>query len=164
MKRYLNLYAYYMKNNFKSLMMYRVDFLVGSIGFVITMVGLLISLFVIFQFVDQLGGWNQNEILILFAFVSLARALWDTFMYNMIFLEQKIKTGQLDILLTRPVNPLFQLIAEKWDPDTVGEVFFSLILFVICGVRVGIFDDLFFWISFPFLLISSILCFAAIHL
>jgi len=78
-------------------------------------------------------------------------------------LGNKIKTGAFDEYLFRPVNTLFQLLSEKIDPDTIGEVFFSSMLFVYCLIELDLFSvgRVFLLII---LMISSVLCFAAIHL
>lgn len=164
MFRYLKLYFHYLHLSFRSLFAYRVDFIVGSLGFLLSTGALLFTIFVIFQFTESIGGWNFWQVIFLFAFTSLARALWDTFMYNMIFLGEKVRDGSLDRLLLRPLDPLFQLIAEKIDPDTIGEVVFNAILVGICLRHFGLLDDIMMIVWFLGLLISAVFTFAAIHL
>lgn len=160
---YLKLYGQYVKLSFRSLLAYRADFLVGSIGFLISAGAMLFSLFVVFQFTDAIGGWDVWQVLFLYAFTSLGGALWDTFMINMIFLGNKIRDGSFDQLMLRPVDPLFQLIAEKMDPDTIGEAVFSIIL---CGICLYHYDlvSIGSILLFLCLVISTVFTFASIHL
>src|SRR5690625_6020653 len=67
----------------------------------------------------------------LYGFVSLARALWNFFLFNTINIGSYIKSGQLDLILIRPVNPLFQLISEKMDFESIGELIYSIVLLVV---------------------------------
>ncbi|MFJ7890447.1 ABC transporter permease [Lysinibacillus xylanilyticus] len=159
----INLYRAYIWLSVKSLWVYRTDFIVGSVGFLLSNSALFFSILIMFTFIEELGGWNLNEVILLYSFVTLSRALWNTFMFNIMSLGEKIKTGKLDILLLRPVNPLLQLLTEKFDPDTIGEVFFSLVIFIYSLI---VLDLVHFYniLLILLLLISSILTFAAIHL
>ncbi|MFP7287128.1 ABC-2 family transporter protein [Shouchella clausii] len=163
MLKYLRLYVTFLRFNFKALLSYRVDFIVGSFGFFVSTSALLLTLLVIFSLVDEIGGWSQNEIILLFAFTGLSRALWNFFMFNTLFIGTKIKDGSLDMLLLRPLNPFFLLITEKIDPDTIGEIVFHSVLLL---VSLYLLDTLhlstLFWVII--LIISSTLCFAAVHL
>ncbi|TKI72684.1 hypothetical protein FC756_01075 [Lysinibacillus mangiferihumi] len=158
-----NLYGAYIWLSLKSLWVYRTDFIVGSIGFLLSNSALFFSILIIFTFIKELGGWSLNEVILLYSFVTLSRALWNTFMFNIMSLGEKIKTGNLDVLLLRPVNPLFQIFTEKFDPDTIGEIFFSLVIFNYSLIVLELvnFCNI---LKIAFLLISSILTFAAIHL
>jgi ABC-2 type transport system permease protein len=158
------LYFHYLRLAFHSLFAYRADFLIGSLGFLLSTGALLFTLFLIFQFTESIGGWNLWQAVFLFAFTTLARALWETFMYNMSFLGKKVRDGSLDCLLLRPLDPLFQLIAEKINPDTIGEVIFNAILVGICLKRFGMLDYPGTMLMFGGLLISAVFIFAAIHL
>ncbi len=164
MRRFPQLYLSYLRLSMQSLLVYRTDALVGGVGFLLANGALLFTLFLIFDLVDAIGGWSFWEVLFLYSFVSLSRACWDTFMHNMITLSSKVRDGSFDRLMLRPVDPLFQLLAEKLDPDTVGELIFSLILVVITMSHFQLLADPVSVGLFFLLVISSTLCFASLHL
>lgn len=163
MKYTINLYLIYIKYALKSLWVYKADFLIGSIGFIISNGALFFSLLIIYTFVDEIGGWNFNEIMLLYGFVTLSKSLWDTFMMNTMEIGTKIKDGTLDIILLRPINPLFQIVSEKLDPDTIGEVLFGIVLVSYAIFSLEIFSFLKIGLLL-LLLVTSVLVFAAIHL
>ncbi|MGG4178632.1 ABC-2 family transporter protein [Virgibacillus pantothenticus] len=162
--KYLRLYGTYFKYNFKSLYIYKFDFFIGNISFVLSSLALLATIFIIFNITDSIGGFNQEEIVFLYAFVSLARALWNFFLINTINIGSYIKSGKLDLLLIRPVNPLFQLVNERMDFESIGEIIYSIILLVITISFLDVSVNLIFLIKFILFTISSVLCYGAIHL
>ncbi|WAA12669.1 ABC transporter permease [Fervidibacillus halotolerans] len=164
MKRYMTLYYHYVKLAFKSLFVYRMDFLIGSFGFILSTGALFFSLFILFNYVEEIGGWTYWEVVFLFAYTSLARAIWDTFMFNMMSLSTKVIDGSFDLYLTRPISALFQLLFEKIDPDTIGELLFSFFLTFVCLYKFEILFDVKMSLLFCGFLFSSVLAFSAIHL
>ncbi|WP_322924567.1 ABC transporter permease [Paenibacillus campi] len=135
----------------------------GSIGFILSSIATLLFLFAIYGVVGGIGEWTQLEAIFLFSFVSLSRAIWSTFMFNMTSIGNKVKSGTLDKYLFRPINPLFQILSEKLDPDTIGEILFSIVLLVYCLTKLNLLNIGFIILIVIFLL-SSVICLSAIHL
>lgn len=162
--RYLRLYRAYIRLGWQSILSYRADALLGAVGFLISNTALILSIGILFNAVEEIGGWTFWEMLLLFSFISTGRALWDIFMVNMINLPEKVQDGSFDRLLLRPVNPLFQLLAEKLSPDTFGELFVSVILIGIVFNHYGVLLSVMAWLLLIVLAFSSMLVFAAVHL
>jgi len=162
--KYLKLYWNYFKYNFKSIYIYKLDFFIGNISFVISSLALLATIFIIFNVTDSIGEFNVKEMVFLYGFVSLARALWNFFLFNTINIGSYIKSGQLDLILIRPVNPLFQLISEKMDFESIGELIYSIVLLVVTINFMDLNITIAFIIKFILLTVSSVLCYGAIHL
>src|SRR5690625_3218938 len=129
--KYLKLYWNYFKYNFKSIYIYKLDFFIGNISFVISSLALLATIFIIFNVTDSIGEFNVKEMVFLYGFVSLARALWNFFLFNTINIGSYIKSGQLDLILIRTVNTLFILISEKKDIEIIVLLKYSIFLLLL---------------------------------
>ena len=79
------------------------------------------------------GG--HGEILIFIGTFSLIDALNMTIcFFGVISLPDKIQTGELDLYLTKPVNPLLRITFEKVDPGAIPLLIFSACI-ALYGVR-----------------------------
>lgn len=123
MKRYIKLYWLYAKSHFKVMMEYRIDFLIGVLSVFGQQFASLFFLSVVFQHIETLNGWDFYEILFIYGIAFLGRALHHIFFDNLWTIGwQYIRTGNLDRLLMRPVNPLFQIVAERVQQDGFGQL------------------------------------------
>lgn len=134
-----------MKNNFKfllALMKLRLShimtFRLGFFGpFFINTSYFLVQLFAfeaIYGHVDSIRGWGHGEILIFIGTFSLVDALNMTIcFFGVISIPEKIQTGELDLYLTKPVNPLLRITFEKVNPGAV-----PLLAFSACIVGYGV--------------------------
>ncbi len=74
----------------------------------------------IYGHVDSIRGWGHGEILIFIGTFSLIDALNMTIcFFGVISIPEKIQTGELDLYLTKPVNPLLRITFEKVDPGAI---------------------------------------------
>jgi ABC-2 type transport system permease protein len=76
-------------------------------------------------------GWNFYEVLLMqsifilsqgFASIMFSNVLWTTM--------QHIREGSFEIVLLKPMNPLFFLIASNFDPESFGLIIGGGVLFV----------------------------------
>lgn len=139
MKRYLKLYNKFLQQYLKSLMEYRADFITGLIGFFFSQSTGVIFLTLIFNSIPNLQGWSFYEILFIYGFAQIPRGIDHVFTDNLwIFGWKHIVKGDFDRYLIRPLNPLFQLIAEKFQPDGFGEILVGTILVFFAGGNLGL--------------------------
>ncbi len=135
-----------MKNNFKFLlelikfrlshiMTFRLGFFAP---FFINTSYYLVQLFAfeaIYGHVDNIRGWGHGEILIFIGTFSLIDSLnMIICFFGVISIPEKIQTGELDLYLTKPVNPLLRITFEKVDPGAIPLLIFSAYI-VVYGVR-----------------------------
>lgn len=132
MKRYFKLYIKFLKQYIKSLIEYRADFVLGLIGFILVQFAGVIFIKLIFNAIPNLNGWSFYEILFIYGFAQIPRGIDHVFTDNLWLLSgQIIVDGKFDKYLIRPLNPLFQLIAERFQPDGFGEIIIGIVLVVI---------------------------------
>ena len=129
MKRYMKLYLKFLQQYIKTLIEYRADFILGLVGFVLVQFVGVIFIQLIFNSIPNLQGWSFYEILFIYGFAQIPRGIDHVFTdYLWIFSWKTIVQGEFDKYLVRPLNPLFQVIAERFQPDGFGEIIIGTIL------------------------------------
>jgi len=132
MKRYFKLYRQFLKQYIKSLIEYRADFILGLIGFILIQLTGVIFIKLVFNNIPNLSGWNFYELLFIYGFAQIPRGIDHVFTDNLWLLSGNIIVqGQFDKYLIRPLNPLFQVIAERFQPDGFGEIVIGILLVTI---------------------------------
>ena len=98
----------------------------------------LVQLFLyqaIYSQVDSIGGWSRGEMIIFIGTFSLINALnMILFFFGINDIPNKIKNGELDHYLTKPVNPLLRLTFESVDPGSIPLGIGSIVL-LLYGVK-----------------------------
>ena len=129
MKRYLKIYFKFLKQYIKTLMEYKEDFIYGMIGFFLIQGTSIIFINLIFDNIQSLKGWSFYEIIFIYGFSQIPRGIDHIFTdYLWIFSGNSIVRGEFDRYLLRPLNPLFQVIAERFQPEGFGELVVGFIV------------------------------------
>lgn len=95
----------------------------------------------IYSQVGSIGGWNRHQMLFFIGTFSLLNALnMALYFFGVISIPRKIKSGELDLYITKPVNTLFHLSFENVDLGSVPLVFASIgiIIFAAAGMNTEI--------------------------
>lgn len=81
----------------------------------------------IYAQVGGIGGWSQGEMLIFIGTFALLNAISMTLcFFGVLTIPQKIISGELDLYLTKPMNPLLRLTFEHVDMGSFPLVFLSI--------------------------------------
>ena len=156
------LFISYFKANLKSLMVYDMDYILGIIAMMLkTALGLCI-LFLLFANIDEIDGWNFYEMLFLYGLSTMSFSLWHCFFINTLTIPSYIKSGDFDMLLLKPVNPLFQIMLDGFDEDGWGELLLGLAITIYATVALKVFSLRF--ILLPFFCLSGCFIFSAISI
>lgn len=111
----------------------------GLIGFVLVQFVGVIFIQLIFNSIPTLQGWSFYEILFIYGFAQIPRGIDHVFTdYLWIFSWKTIVQGEFDKYLVRPLNPLFQVICEKFQPDGFGEIIIGTLLLIISWSNLGL--------------------------
>jgi len=96
----------------------------------------LLTFQVIYSQVDAIGDWNRGQMIIFVGTFSMINALnMMIFFFGIVDIPGKIKRGDLDHYLTKPVNPLLRLTFEEVNPGSFPLVIMS-VLIIIYGVNI----------------------------
>lgn len=133
MKRAFKIYKILTIQNLKRLMEYKIDFLTGAISFLIDQTVGIGFIFIIFSQIPQLAGFTFEQIVFVYGFSLIPKGIDHLLTDNLwnvgYFIVRK---GDFDKYLTRPINPLFHVIAEQFQIDALGELLVGIVL--VCSV------------------------------
>ncbi len=165
MKRYIKLYIKFMKQYIKSLIEYKGDCILGIIGFLLVQITGVVFIRLIFNAIPNLEGWSFYEILFIYGYAQIPRGIDHVFTdYLWIFSWKTIVRGEFDRYLLRPLNPLFQVIAERFQPDGIGEIIVGIILVTLSISKLNLSFNFFNIVIFIFIILCSTLIYTAIKL
>jgi ABC-2 type transport system permease protein len=116
--------------------MFRFSFFGAFISDGIMFLVQLLAFETIYSQVDNIGGWNRGQMVIFVGTFAVINALnMLLFFFGIVDIPGKIKRGDLDQYLTKPVNPLLRITFENINPGSVPLVIFS-VLIVCYGVSI----------------------------
>lgn len=116
------------------LMVFRLDFFApmfidGSLFFI-----QLLAFAAVYKNVETIGTWGRGEMILYIGTFSLLNAINMTiYFFGVVSIPWKVKSGELDLYLTKPVSPLFRLTFEN---ISMGSV--PLILMSFCIIGYGV--------------------------
>lgn len=165
LKRYMKLYGMFLSQYLKALMQSRTDFYVGIMAFFLTQFGGIAFIALVFQQIPDLLGWSFHELLFIYGFANIPRGLDHMFTdYLWLLAGRVVVNGEFDRYLVRPINPLFQIIAQKFQADGIGEVIIGIILVVYASNLGGITFTFLKVIAFIVMAILATLIYTSIKL
>ncbi|MBQ8000611.1 MAG: ABC-2 family transporter protein [Ruminococcus sp.] len=140
MLKYLRLHKIFIKQYLKKLMEYKVDFLLGAIGFLLEQAVQIFCLGIIFSTIPALcyakdgvvlDSWSFNEVLFIYGFSLIPKGIDHLFFDNLWSLGYwLVDRGDFDKYLTRPINPWFYVLCEKFCVDAMGEIIVGVALII----------------------------------
>lgn len=137
MTRYIRLYGVYLQRAIKSRLEYKKDAIVGMFSFLITNMVSFASLLFIVRSIPSLNGWTTYELGFLYGFSMIPRSIDHLLTDSLWYIGYwYVRIGEIDRFLIRPVNSLFQVIAEVFQPEAIGEAILGIALLLICGRKV----------------------------
>ena len=129
MHRYLKLYWHFLLQRLKILMEYRVNFLIGASSTLFVQAAGILTIWVVMEQIPSLNGWSLNEVLLIYGLIALAKSINLMFADNLWTIGRAyIRTGNFDRFLVRPIDPLFHLLADRFNHDGIGDFIVGLVL------------------------------------
>jgi ABC-2 type transport system permease protein len=96
----------------KGVLAFRWDFLLNLTGIVVSQCLNVIMLVAIFSRIPHLQGWRFDEVLYIYGFSQLPLSFFYLFGSSLNSVNHLILDGGLDQFLIRPIDPLFQILAQ----------------------------------------------------
>ena len=107
-RRYSRLYAHFVRFSFARALQFRVDFIFRMVMDCVYYAVQLAFFTLLFRHTGLLGSWTIDQVYIFTAAFLLVDAVNMTVLHdNMVSLPALVNRGDLDLLLVRPVSPLF---------------------------------------------------------
>ena len=134
---FIRLYGFYVKTFFKARAEYRVSFFLGLFANFITYFLIYVSFWIITNELEGIAGWNFEDMTILYGISLLTYAVAGTLLWYTVYnLSGMIVKGTLDVLLTRPMEIVKQLICYRF-----GDTFLAQILVTLLFLGVALYQE-----------------------
>lgn len=135
----IGLYAAFARIAFLTQLEYRGQYFMRMIAKILGWSTGFIMLLILMQKFHQIGGWETYEILLLYGFDVLSYSIAGTFfMGGFGKLPRIIRQGELDEILTKPVNPLVYLICTKISAGYTSNYVISIVIIIFCIKKLDI--------------------------
>lgn len=113
----------------RSTMVYRVSFIMLTIGqFVVTGTD-FVAIFIMFMHTDTLGGFTLAEVAFLYGASGVAMGMADLLIGSTERVGARIRDGSLDVILIRPVSAFVQVAADQFALRRIGRITQSVVVF-----------------------------------
>lgn len=123
MKKILELYRVFLRLNVQKAMVYRGTYIAGVVGQWLGYGVTFASLYIMLSRFEVLAGWNRYEVLVLYGLSVLSYALSATvFFVPTQDLAMKVRTGELDQILSKPVHPFLYEIMQGFCPNYLSHI------------------------------------------
>lgn len=119
---YASIYFKIIAQDFKSKMSYRADFIISTLGMIMTNISGFIGFYIMFQKFETINGWNYYEMLFLYGFSLIALTPMQCLFDNNWNLRFVVEDGSFIKYCFRPINIFFYYISEVFDVKGLGQL------------------------------------------
>ena len=154
--KYFKIWLAFLRNTLSRDMEFKMNFIFNIFIDAIYYGSLFFFFQIIFQFTDTLGDFNQDAVIIFLITMYLADSLYIFFLGGNVFeVNNKVKSGDLDFILLKPINPQF-FISTRY-VNTYALISISILLFLLIKLTYSYHGDSFVFINYAVCTISLFL-------
>lgn len=122
------MYRILLIQDIKTKMHFSLDFIISIFGIILTNLSGALSLWLVFDKITMLKGWNYYEILFFYGFSILSMAPASLFFDNVWNISRLVHSGDFIKYCFRPVNILFYFVSEVFNILALGDILFGIIV------------------------------------
>ncbi|MCK0473039.1 ABC transporter permease [Halalkalibacter sp. APA_J-10(15)] len=157
MLRNLKTYFCLLNANLKTLVSFRVDFILLILSGSLTQLLGVIFIFTIFKQVPNIDGWSLYEIILIYSLVFLVEGLVSIFFDGIWKLTSIVNSGEFDRILLRPVSPIIQIATLGFGSQGIGNFIIGLILLVYSLIKLNLMNPITIFIVIIFVFLGVII-------
>jgi ABC-2 type transport system permease protein len=138
LKYYVRIYFWFIAQDIKGRMQYRVDFFISIVGMLMTNLLGLLSIYVIFRSIPNILGWSYYEILFIYGFSLLSLSPLQLFFDNLWNLPYYLITGDFIKYYLKPLNIFFFYFAEVFDIKGLSQLITGIIILSYSWIKLNL--------------------------
>lgn len=123
----------YLKLNLKKEWKYKSSFFMQIIMMILNDLFFIIQWYIIFQLVDNIGGYGFNETMLLWGIAAGGYGFSHTFFAGAWNIKDIVYEGKLDVYLTQPKNVLLNVCCSSTDISGLGDMLYAFVILPIIG-------------------------------
>lgn len=162
-RRLAGVYREYWRINVLTTLEYRENFILWSLFTLVYHGSAIAALWIVLARFPSMNGWSFRDMFFLYALWMAAHAVHNTFFSNVEGIPERIREGEFDRVLVRPIDPLFQIVTTPGQifPD---ELILALATFIAATLYSGVRVDAAFVLFVPLVVIGGALIDLGINL
>lgn len=126
-KKYFRLYLAMFKASFIADLEYRANFFSRILTDIFWYIAQIITFEVLYNHTSKIGDWNLYQMRVFLGLLFVVDALYMIIIHeNLENISEKIRKGDLDLLLSKPVNSQFMLTLQKANTAIFGNLLLGL--------------------------------------
>jgi ABC-type uncharacterized transport system, permease component len=127
LKKYFSIYAAMFKASVISDLEYRVNFLTRIVSDIFWYVAQIATFEVLYLHTPKIGDWNVAQFRVFLGLIFVIDALYMIILHdNLENFTEKVRKGDLDLLLAKPVNSQFMISLQKASTAMAGNLLLGL--------------------------------------
>ena len=134
-KSNLKLMFSYLKLNIKKEWKYKTSFFMQIFMMILNDLFFIIQWYIIFKFVDNIGGYGFKETMLLWAVGAGGYGVSHLFFHGAWDIKDIVYDGKLDVYLTQPKNVLLNVACSKTDISAIGDILYAFVILIIIGAN-----------------------------
>ena len=135
---YVRIYRKILVQDLKSKMSYRADFIISTIGMIMTNLAGFLTFMILFGRFPSINGWDYHHMLFLYAFSLIALTPVQCFFDNNWNLRFMVQSGDFIKYCFRPVNVFFYFMSEVFDVKGLGQLAFGVGTLIYAWNKIGL--------------------------
>ncbi len=129
--KYLKLYGAMFKTSLIADVEFRANFLSRLLSDILWYLAQILTFEVLFTHTQKIGDWNLLQMRVFLGLVFVVDGIYMVILSeNMDQFSDKVRKGDLDLLLAKPVNSQFMLSLQKASTAAIGNLAIALIWFI----------------------------------
>ncbi len=139
MARSLKLYGRFIVMFLRAKMQYRLAFVMDLMIQMVTVATNVLLYWVIFSKFKAINGWTLEQVLFMYFLGMLSYGVSGFFFNLQIgWLSGQIRRGNFDIILTKPINPLFHVVSRQFDFPAFPRLASGIVALAVLSARLHI--------------------------
>ncbi|MDR0670514.1 MAG: ABC-2 family transporter protein [Treponema sp.] len=136
MRKFILLYAQFIRLSFRGAMAHRSQYWAGIIAQWLSYGTRIAVLFIMVNNFDVLAGWTADEMVFMYSFDLLAYSLCAFCLFGpSTGLAAKVRSGEFDSALTKPLSPFVHELYTSFNPGYVSHVSLTVVMLIVTGIR-----------------------------
>jgi len=114
-RRYLYIWSILSKKSFFVHLTRKLGFFVFLTGKILRFIFFILFLFFILKKTNGIGSYSKDQAILFFVVFNLISSLSQMFFRNVYTFRQSVVSGNFDLILSKPISPLFRVIFGGFD-------------------------------------------------
>ena len=124
----MKLYFRYIGIQLKSKMQYKMSFFMTTLGQFLVSFTAFLGVYFMFERFNSVKGFEMSEVLVCFSVVLMSFSMAECFVRGFDIFPRLIQSGELDRILVRPRNEIFQVLTSNIEFSRVGRLIQSILI------------------------------------